>query len=234
MPHYFDYAATTPLHPLALRTLVQTVENQYANPSAQHRAGQELQKRLGQWRGEIATALGCKTGEVIFTSSGTESNNWAIFGTARARKKGHIITTSVEHNSVLEPCRALEREGFAVTYLAPDKPGRITPEKVVEAIREDTILISIMLVNNETGQIFPVNEIATAVRATGCKATIHCDAVQGFLKIPFSLNNGEHHLNVDLLTITAHKIYGGKGIASLFIREGIAQASTSCQQRIGT
>ncbi|MFI3249425.1 MAG: cysteine desulfurase family protein, partial [Eubacteriales bacterium] len=222
MAPYFDYAATTPPHPFATQKLAQTMETHFANPSAMHSLGQQLQKEMAEHRAQIASALGAKSSEIYFTSSGTESNNWAIFGTARRRKKGHIITTSLEHNSVLEPCQALEREGFSVTYLAPDSTGQITPDQVVSALREDTILISVMLVNNETGQIFPVNDMVSAVRKAGCEATFHSDGVQGFLKIPFSLEEGDRLLKVDILTVSAHKVYGPKGIAALYIREGVS------------
>jgi cysteine desulfurase len=156
---------------------------------------------------------------VFFTSGGTEANNWALLGAAEAmRRRGtHIITTEIEHESVLKPMQHLEKQGFAVTYLKPDSDGRVPADAVTEALREDTILVSVMLVNNETGAKQPVSEIAGALRRAGSDALLHTDAVQAFCKIPFTTKT----LGADLVTVSAHKIQGPKGAGALFIKRSV-------------
>ena len=167
----------------------------------------------------MAEALGADADEVFFTSGGTEANNWAILSAAEAmrRRGAHIITTEMEHESVLKPVQHLEKQGFAVTYLKPDSDGRVPADAVAEALRPDTILVSVMLVNNETGARQPVSEIAGALQKAGSNALLHTDAVQAFCKIPFSAKT----LAADLITVSAHKIQGPKGAGALFIKRGI-------------
>jgi len=167
-------------------------------------------------REKLASKLAASREEIFFTSGGSEGNNTAILGAARAkaRRGKHIITTAVEHASVLETCKTLEREGFTVTYLSPDE---ITAEAVLSKVQDDTILISIMAVNNEVGAIYPIFDIARAVKAKNKDIIFHTDAVQAFGKIPLSLREG----NIDLLTVSAHKIFGPKGVGALYVRRGV-------------
>lgn len=225
--HYFDYAATTPLCEEAKLSMISQLEGHWQNPSAQYEAGLLVQKQLKSYKNTISTSLGCKNNEFFFTSCGTESNNWAISRATHAgRHKGnHCITTSVEHSSVLEPFKALEASGMKVTYLKPNSAGIVTAEQVEEALCEDTIFVSIMMVNNETGALFPIVEIAEKVKKYNKSIIFHTDAIQGFLKVPFSLSGvktNDRLLNVDLLSISAHKVYGPKGMGGLFIRQGLS------------
>ena len=219
MIHYLDNAATTPVRPEAVRAAVEAMTQGWGNPSSRYVLGSQAANQVKQWRSQVAAALGCQPGELYFTSCGTESDNWAIQGAVElGRRKGrHVVTTAVEHAAVLEPCRELERQGYEVTYLQPDREGNISPHQVAGALREDTVLVSMMLVNNELGTILPVKEAARAIKAAGCPALLHCDAVQGFLKVPFT--PGE--LGVDLLSISGHKIHAPKGIGGLYIRRGL-------------
>ena len=219
MLHYLDNAATTPVRPEAVQAAVQAMEQGWGNPSAQYELGRQAAGQVKLWRADVAAALGCAPEEFFFTSCGTEGDNWAIFsGVNLNRRKGnHIITTAYEHAAVLEPCRQLERQGYEITYLTPDKEGNISVADLTAALRPDTILVSMMLVNNELGTILPVAEAARAVRASGAPALFHCDAVQGFLKVPFT----PKELGVDLLTISGHKIRAPKGIGVQYIRKGL-------------
>lgn len=219
MFHYFDHAATTQVRPEAAQAALEAMTQEWGNPSSVYGFGTGAAALVKKWRGDVARALGCQPEEVYFTSCGTESDNWAIrSGVELNRRKGkHIITTAIEHAAVLEPCRELERQGWEVTYLSPDKQGQIDPGQLEAALREDTVLVSMMLVNNELGTILPVKEAARAIKRSGCPALLHCDAVQGFLKVPFT--PGE--LGVDLLSISGHKIHAPKGIGALYIRKGL-------------
>ncbi len=217
--HYLDNAATTPVRPEAVRAAAEAMESEWGNPSSQYELGLRAAKRLEGWRRDAASALGCAPEEFVFTSCGTESDNWAIRAAVElGRRKGrHIVTTAVEHAAVLEPCKALERQGFEVTCLQPDRDGSLSPDALKRALRPDTVLVSMMLVNNELGTIFPVREAAAAIREANCPAMLHCDAVQGFLKVPFT----PKELGVDLLSVSGHKIHAPKGTGGLYIRKGL-------------
>ena len=217
MPIYLDHAATTPVCPAAVRAATHAMTEGFANPSSLYPAGKAAAKRRDKCRLIIADALGCSADELIFTSCGTEGDNWAIAAAVQYnQKKGrHIVTTTVEHSAVLEPIKALEAKGYEVTWLKPDRQGNIDPQAVADAIRPDTILVSMMLVNNELGTIYPVKAAAEAIRAKGSPALLHTDAVQGFLKVPFTPAD----LGADLVTICGHKIRAPKGIGALYIRK---------------
>ena len=219
MAHYLDNAATTPVRQEAARAALEAMTEGWGNPSARYALGTQAAERLKEWRAEVALGLGCLPEEVYFTSCGTESDNWAIQAAVELnkRKGKHIVTTAIEHSAVLEPCRALERQGYEVTYLQPGRDGTISPEAVAAALRADTVLVSMMLVNNELGSILPVAETARAIRAAGCPALLHCDAVQGFLKVPFT----PKELGVDFLSISGHKIHAPKGIGAMYVRKGL-------------
>ena len=210
--HYLDHAATTPVDPEAVRVMVDVMTENFGNPSAQYQLGRKAKALVDGGRAVIAKALDAQPEQVLFTSCGTEGDNWAIrAGLHQNRRVGrHIVTTAVEHSAVLHCVRQLEREGYTATYVKPDKQGRIAAEDVLDAVREDTAVVSVMLVNNETGAVFPVAEIAGGLR--GKRALLHTDAVQGFLKIPFSVKN----LGADYVTLSAHKIGGPKGIGALY------------------
>lgn len=219
MFHYFDNAATTQVRPEAAQAAVEAMTQEWGNPSSVYAFGSQAAKLVKGWRADVAGALGCLPEEVFFTSCGTESDNWAIrMGVELNRRKGkHIITTAIEHAAVLETCKELERQGYEVTYLAPDHQGRISPQQLEEALRPDTVLVTMMLVNNELGTILPVKEAARAIKRSGCPALLHCDAVQGFLKVPFT----PKELGVDLLSISGHKIHAPKGIGALYVKKGL-------------
>lgn len=219
MFHYLDNAATTQTRPEAAQAAVTAMTEEWGNPSSRYAFGQEASGRLKEHRAQVAAGLGCRPEEVYFLSCGTEGDNWAIAAAVeKNRRKGkHIITTAIEHAAVLEPIRELERQGYEVTWLQPDQQGIITAEQVEAALRPDTILVAMMLVNNELGTVLPVAQVARLVRRLGSSALIHCDGVQGFLKIPFT----PAELGVDLLTVSGHKIHAPKGIGALYIRRGL-------------
>ena len=216
---YFDHAATTRVLPEAAQAAMTVMTEGYGNPSSLYHLGTQAAKKVAEDRALVAQALGCQAEEVYFTSGGTEGDNWAIsLAVHLGRHKGkHIITTAVEHAAVLEPCKALELQGYEVTYLHPDATGHIRLEALEEALRPDTVLVSMMLVNNETGILQPVAEAARLLKRKKSAALLHTDAVQGFLKIPFTPKG----LGADLLTISGHKIGAMKGSGALYIRSGL-------------
>jgi cysteine desulfurase len=213
---YMDYAATTPTDKRVVEAMLPYFWEIYGNPSSLHAFGQEAGAAVEEARGKIASFLGVLPAEIVFTSSGTESDNFAIKGVAYAnRKKGdHIITSAIEHSAVLESCRFLEKEGFRVSYLPVDGQGLVDPADVAGAITDRTVLISVMHANNEIGTIQPIAEIGRLAREK--EVYFHTDAVQTFGHLPMTA--GE--LNIDLLSASAHKIYGPKGIGLLYIRKG--------------
>ena len=211
--HYLDYAATTPVPPEVAREMLAVLTEEFGNPSAQYELGRAARIRLDRDRETVAGALGCRPEQLFFTSCGTEGDNWAIRAALHQNRRvgRHIVTTAVEHSAVLQCVKALEQEGYAVSYLKPDSTGHITAEQVSAALREDTALVSVMLVNNETGARLPVEEIAALLADR--PALLHTDAVQGFLKVPFTAGS----LGADYITLSAHKIGGPKGIGALYI-----------------
>ncbi len=227
MLHYFDYAATTPVRSEVAEAVCRALTEGFGNPSSRYPIAQAAAARLKEDRAAVAAALGCEAQEVFFTSCGTEGDNWAVkMAVELNRRRGrHIITTAVEHSAVIEPVKELERQGYEVTWLKPDKAGRIGADAVAAALRPDTALVSMMLVNNELGTLLPVAEAAKAIRESGCPALLHCDGVQGFLKVPFT----PKALGVDFLTISGHKIGAPKGIGALYINRSFLSKNPDAQ-----
>ena len=228
---YLDHAATTPVPRPVAEAMYQVLTEQFGNPSSQYPLGREAKALVEEGRAVVAGALGCRPENLHFTSCGTESDNWAISAAVwQGRHTGrHIITTAVEHSAVLEPCKLLQQQGYEVTYLAPDKTGHVTAEQVAQALREDTVLVSMMLVNNETGCIFPVQEVARLLREKNSRALLHCDAVQGFLKVPFTAAS----LGADLITVSGHKIHAPKGVGALYIKPALVRSHAISPYLIG-
>ena len=212
---YLDNSATTKPCPEAVEAMTKALTENWGNPSALYQFGIDTARLLRQARHSVAAAMGAEPDRVFFTSGGTEADNWAVFGTVkRMGKRGkHIITTAMEHHAILNCMADLESRGFEVTYLKPDAMGRVSVEDLKAALRKDTILVSIMMVNNEVGSVMPIAQMAKLTHKLCPDAIFHTDAVQGFLKIPFAAKN----LGADLISVSSHKIHGPKGAGALYI-----------------
>ena len=212
---YLDNSATTKPCPEAVEAMTKALTEDWGNPSALYGFGIDAARQLRQARHTVAAALGAEPDRVFFTSGGTEADNWAIFGTAkRLGKRGkHIVTTAIEHHAILNSMKELEGQGFEVTYLQPDSQGQVSVDDLKAALRKDTILVSIMMVNNEVGSVMPISQMAKLTHRLCPDAIFHTDAVQGFLKVPFQAKS----LGADLISVSSHKIHGPKGAGALYI-----------------
>ena len=212
---YLDNSATTKPCKEAVEAMTLAMTENWGNPSALYNFGIDTAHMMRDARHKVAAALGAEPDRVFFTSGGTEADNWAIHGTVkRFGKRGkHIITTAIEHHAILHPMKELESQGFEVTYLQPDGEGRITVDALKAALRKDTILVSIMMVNNEVGSVMPIAQMTKLTKKICPNAVFHTDAVQGFLKVPFSAKT----LGADLISISSHKVHGPKGAGALYI-----------------
>ena len=219
---YFDNAATTRVCPEAAEAAMRMMTEQFGNPSATYRLGRDAKAAVDTARAQVAAALGAKPDEVFFTSCGSEGDNWAILEGAKsmARCGKHVISSAVEHDAVRKSLDALEKAGFEVTRLSPSPDGNITPGQVAEALRPDTVLVSLMMVNNETGAVTDISAVARTLKAAKSQALLHTDAVQAFLKVPFRADR----LGADLITVSGHKIHAPKGVGALYIRSGLKLA----------
>lgn len=219
--YYMDHAATTPLSKDALEAMMPYLTTDYGNASTVYTYGQRAKATVERSRRTIAATIGAKPSEIYFTSGGTESDNWALIGAAEAGKRGHIITDQIEHHAILNTCAYLEKRGFDVTYLPVDHEGHVDPDAVMAAIRPDTLLVSIMVANNEIGTLEPVAEIGARLQKhaeeTGQRILFHTDAVQAYAHIPLNVDE----LKVDLMSASSHKLSGPKGVGFLYLRRGV-------------
>ncbi|MBQ3803533.1 MAG: cysteine desulfurase [Oscillospiraceae bacterium] len=217
--HYLDNSATTQVCPEAAQAALEAMTVTFGNPSSTHTAGREAKKLLDRSRASVAKALGCRPEELIFTSCGSESDNWALLSGADAmRRKGkHVISSAAEHDAIRRALDLLEAQGYEITRLKPDRSGAVPVSDVAAALREDTVLISLMLVNNETGAVSDIPGVASLLKRTGSQALLHTDAVQAFLKIPFTPAS----LGADLISVSGHKVHAPKGVGALYVRKGL-------------
>ncbi|ODP26636.1 Cysteine desulfurase [Paenibacillus nuruki] len=215
---YFDYAATTPPYPEVIQSMAEIMQKHFGNPSSLHQYGEEADRLVRHAKEVTAQILGVKPSEIIWTSGATESNNFALKGAAMrgGRTQGHIITTRIEHPSVYECCRQLEQIGFDVSYIDPASDGIVRVEDIQNALRPDTIIVSIMHVNNETGAIQPIQQLADWLKKVQSRTLIHVDGVQGFGKLPVNIAQW----NIDLYSLSAHKLRGPKGTGLLYVKQG--------------
>ncbi len=219
MEIYLDNSATTAVSENAAAHVLSMMTECYGNPSSLHKKGLEAQLKLTAAKKQLASAFGARSDEIFFTSGGTEANNTVIFGVPKAYKRigNKIVTTAFEHSSVYESALELQKSGYEVVFIKPDKKGNINPQDIVNAVDEQTVLVSVMLINNEIGTVLPVSQIASAVKRKNPKTLVHTDAVQAFGKIPVKADK----LKADFITVSAHKIHGPKGVGALYIKKGV-------------
>ena len=217
--HYLDNSATTRVLQLAAKKALQIMTECYGNPSSLHTKGMQAEQELIKARKIIADSIKAKENEIYFTSGGTEANNTAIFGTAKAkiRQGKKIVTTAIEHSSVLEACEALQKQGYEVVYLTPNENGIVTPEALENAVDSDTILVSVMAVNNETGAVMPIEHISKIIKNKKSNALFHTDMVQAYGKIHIKASK----IGADLISLSAHKVHAPKGVGALYVKSGV-------------